>query len=823
MKMSTEYTKYFKSIEDYFWQWEDNGEVVAIPNSGTIAYRETIQKILTVLAPNGFPLFGTLLLALAYTSVSKFEMHKSIEDILVKSKVRKNGNIDLRDALQFLHILKSLGPEYHTGEKKLLLLVTIFKGSHNRISIKKSKQILSSFKSKKPLNLSSQELTKAFNQVYLDTRPLQILLKKYPTINSIKNAMAGIDLTEFEDIDLEEIETFDDSNDDLISQVIRNKETYKSGALIKRIWSSANIPMHNKVPSGQPFGGVADITNKGEFDKLLISEFANEDVAFLSRLANREAMYFNREAPPSENKEDRIIILDVSLKNWGTPKIIAFALMLGIAHHPKTVNNYVCYAVGRRAYKLTIDDIDGIVESAQVLDTSLSAAAGLNELFSENDFSSNEVFFISERSSSDIIEVSQVLTDHNYPIDYWMYPDAQGEVAIFKKYRSGKKHHQSFKLPLSDLWKQSSKKGNQNHKIKTGSTSTKIHMLVPTPKNIEQFIFSGDELFIMTKDGQLLRKEYAKDGRSNKGWQVLHNQIPYLNNYYFSIGRNGKGQYVLLSCHKKQNILFLYNIELNTSIDTVFSEHHNTRFKNFVYEDFSFYLIGHIFYHKINIDGSVEKKEDKGSLVRKMVYADVVKEKGVKKLIGEVEQSIKRINTISIKGGHLIINNHKLFLNGQGDLKLTERTAEFIIVGINSEKVTKEYFRFPNGSTVHILNCGVLVLESYNKIIPKVFFIPIIGKPLAAYIMGTFAGNESYFMEKKYLLRREKIFKLKGQKTDMIQPPISFIESDIEIRETENYHYTKVKEEKAFRKINMSEFYPKYVSRFISEIERNDS
>ena len=813
---------YFQSYRDYFWQWEDNEEVIAIPNSGTIAYRETILKVLSALAPHGLPPFGALILALIYTSNSRFKRYKTIEGYFAKVGIVRGENNDFDAAIRFLSILQTLDPEYLTGEKKLLLLITIFKDSHNRISLKKSKQILNTFNSANRLNLMPLKLINVQNLAYRDIRLLALLFKKYPTAKSIKIAMAGISDAEPEDFDLEDIDVLEDTGDDIVSQIIRNIDTFKSGALIKRIWSSANIPMHNKVPSGQPFGGVADITNKGNFDKLLISEFANEDVAFLSRLANREAMYFNREAPPSDNKEDRVIILDVSLKNWGTPKTIAFALMLAIAHHPKSKNNYVCYAVGRRPYKLNIDDIDGIVESAQVLDTSLSASQGLKELFSSNDFSNNEVFFISERSSSDVLDVAQVLTEHNHPIDYWMYPKICGEVDIFKKYRSGKKHHQSFKLPLNALWGKTPRVYKANFKVHEDTSNVFIKMLVPTPQNINYFIFSKEDLFVVTNDRQLLKKEYSNDGRTRKGWRVLHMQIPYIDCYH-SIGRNEKGQYVLLSCFKNKDRLHLMNIDLNTSFEIVFSEHRNTRYKDFVYKDFCFHMILHSHYVKINMDGSFEKIEDKGSVIRKLVYENIKRKKDTKKIVGEVEQTLKRIHTVSINGGHLEINNHKLFLNGQGGLKLMERTSEFSESRISSRKISENRFRFKNGSNVVILKCGIIKLMSCYKSTLPVYFIPIIGNSISAYTYGTFAGNERYFIENKSLWRRDLIFNFGGQRSDIQRSFCTFIESEIKPSDTKIYHFVKVKEMKAYRKINMTEFYQKHFYKYITEIDQNDS
>src|SRR5690606_25553091 len=81
---------------------------------------------------------------------------------------------------------------------------------------------------------------------------------------------------------------------DFISELEAEPDTFHVAALIRRIWSGLAIPFHSSHPSIQPLGGVSDISNRGALDKLLISEYANDDLLFLSRLANGEALYINR-------------------------------------------------------------------------------------------------------------------------------------------------------------------------------------------------------------------------------------------------------------------------------------------------------------------------------------------------------------------------------------------------------------------------------------------------------------------------------------------------------------------------------------------------
>ncbi|MBK7038652.1 MAG: hypothetical protein IPH42_20570 [Bacteroidetes bacterium] len=59
---------------------------------------------------------------------------------------------------------------------------------------------------------------------------------------------------------------------DFVEELMDNSQTFQIGALIKPIWAGFNVPIFNAHPSEQPLGGVSDLSNKGDFDKLLVSE-----------------------------------------------------------------------------------------------------------------------------------------------------------------------------------------------------------------------------------------------------------------------------------------------------------------------------------------------------------------------------------------------------------------------------------------------------------------------------------------------------------------------------------------------------------------------
>src|SRR4029450_3053531 len=86
---------------------------------------------------------------------------------------------------------------------------------------------------------------------------------------------------------------------DLLEQLAQDPNTAGLAQLTHRLIAALNIPMHAHGSSSQFFGGVSDITNRGNFDRLLLSELAHDDLSLMARLANNEALYLRREELPS--------------------------------------------------------------------------------------------------------------------------------------------------------------------------------------------------------------------------------------------------------------------------------------------------------------------------------------------------------------------------------------------------------------------------------------------------------------------------------------------------------------------------------------------
>lgn len=579
---------YFQSYENYFWQWEENVAVLGIPNESTIAYREWMMDVLGKLAPQGFPPFGTLLLATIATNSNGSESLDTVYSIL-NSKLDSSTDGYLIEAFSFLKMLATIPKEYKTGNKRIQLFQAIFNPCHYIVSIKDSKAKLGlCITNKYGEGIISNK--KAYSETVFkkDFKPLAVLNKWFKTPEDIFKKIAALPELPAERI-LPDAETEEnDKPKDFVDELIDNTKTFYVGALIKRIWSGLNIPVHSALPSQQPIGGVSDLTNKGDFDKLLISEFANDDIVFLSRLANNEALYIRREIPPTNNNLQRIILIDISLKNWGTPKTIAYAIMLAIAKHPKTDIECLAFAVGETFHPISTASIHTIVDALQILEGSLNAVNGLHQFFKEYPESKNrEIFIITENSTLKQSAMLRAITDFHSLVNYWIYTNADGNVDIYKKQQNSKKHIQHILLPLKDLWANEKK---QNQILERENIDIAFPILFRQQTNIKKLLSTQDgEVFQVTGDKRLFRLYDKNQAAGKKGWELICEDLPYVGGQ-FEMGLLSNGEYILLMFHIQKREVVLLNITTKKIARTVFSDWKPSKQFEFVFLITSFII-----------------------------------------------------------------------------------------------------------------------------------------------------------------------------------------------------------------------------------------
>ena len=745
---------YFQAYEHYFWRWGEQGAVVTLSKGNTIAYRDFVFEILNDLQPQGLPPFGSLLMVLAATNEEGLHNVEHIRSTIAQlSPSFQLEGFPL--AYRLLELLAKLPGEYRTGQKRLVLIQGLFENAHKLTSARKSKRVIEHFNK---LSLGSQYFHHytIIEKTYYrrDFSVLELLGRKYKNAEDIikkVNALLEID----DEIELGAKEP--EAPKDFLETLLGDHRTFHVGALIKSIWSGLDIPFHNVLPSQQPLGGVADISNKGDFDRLLISEFANDDITMMSRLANNEALYLQREVPPTDNRYERVMLLDTSLKTWGVPKTVGFAVMLAIAKHPKSNFDYSLYALGNEYHKLEIETLEQVVDGLNIVEACLSPARAMERYFIENPVNTRQqIIFISSKESLLTPALQGVLSDKKEHIQFRIAVDEEANVSVHKNRGKAMRHIQDFSLDLKRLWKEPKprrkskllKRKDENITLRQDGFYTLFDCRQPVRTTLTA---PDGEIFVVNESGYLLKLHDSTSQKLRTGWELMRPEK--FRPSAYAIGQNEAGDYIFLypNHYSKTKRLELYNLTTGDMKSTDFTywdgfNHLGAKNNPFIFQNGLFHYgqypnvainpEGEITNTNVNVDASsFEKKEPKypgGGYPYQF-------------LGGHMINNFKRIGISS--NGDLVFNDiHFLKLDDYGmvlDTQYMKTPIEAIYKGNNT-------FEFLDGSSIVVHRAGAVRCISANESIPAFTFPTVKEKPLAASTGEEAAGNSAYIQMAKH-------------------------------------------------------------------------
>ncbi|KMQ67707.1 hypothetical protein ACM39_12710 [Chryseobacterium sp. FH2] len=767
--------QYFQSYENYFWEWTTDEDVpdasgynennlISIPKVGAIAYRAYVIEVLKALKI-GFPSFSSLLLTLYATQDGCIDFN----EILAPVKNFYGSGEDVRKVIdettEFLEKIKVLPKAYKQGQNRIILLHSLFLNTSGiRISSGNSELILGRYR-KRPHKISECAVKKYATPSFVvnDLGIFIYLNRRFPTAESVIDILKD----EIEDLNLEEEIVEDDAtvesgNRDFIQELIEEPKTFQVGSLIKRIWSGLKIPMKHLSPGEQPIGGISDMTNKGELHRMLLSEFANEDEIFISRIANNEALFIQREIPPEENIFERIILIDTSLKNWGTPKVLAFASTIAIIKHPKAHSECKVFALGKRIIPISLDNIEDVVENLNQVSGILDVSPVLEEFFQKERTEKDlEVFFITNEENLDNENLQKVIHENRNRLKFVVTTSSDGELNFYKHHKGTKKHIQKILLPLQELWANPPKRKIKNNVSVNGSKTPvplNYPLLFPTPKQrIATFLYEG-EFYILTNKKQLL-KTYLSDNYYNKniylnssihrGSEVLVENISVKPKGQFALAKDKAGRYVL--CQYQPDKKLLSKLNLNTKEYSELNVTGQNIPLNFrlIYFNRSFYLYqdGFPTIFKINIEGhiSIEQMEMNEDIDRRDV------------------RNITELARLSNGGTNILSNFGKIGINEAQELVVSKLALirqfdnvynfhkNYIDIEVLASQ-DKNKFTFEDGSEIITDPRGMLTFMSSNKHIPT-FYMPSTHYGYLALATEKDFGGSEYYLPKNSRLK----------------------------------------------------------------------
>ncbi|WP_343671649.1 hypothetical protein [Chitinophaga sp.] len=578
-KQTLETTAYFKSADDYFWHWADEGEVIEWQDGRTLIYRSSLTEILAELK-DAFPPLGALLLMLTAGKDSKTRVEQIFQVIFQKVHLDEQAWID--DAFALLEILGSLPDRNWLGGKRIHLLQTLCAAVAPVVTSKIAESILGNFNSGR---LDKNVLVPAPLSKFIVETDLQYLAAIYGAIGSREELVLKLQTSVSELPKPLPVLIPEPPQTDLLSELASDPATAGFTKLAIQMIAALHIPMHVQGSSDQLFGGVSDISNRGNFDRLLLSELAHDELSLMVRLANNEALYLRREQLPADYQPERFLLVDTSIRMWGTPRLLAMAAALACSLQNKK-GELPAYALSGYDYTpLQLGTKAGVGRALELLSPELHSAAGLTA-FAKNVLQKQqqEFFLITDEQLFHAAPFQEAFAAIRKCNGYLVLVNRQGRVQLFH-YNKGHRHLlNNATYDLESIFTAAATL-TASHSLPAFLHQQETPLYFPfSSMQLHYYYYNAMQFggVVVTEDQRLLYWQSVALGAKE-----IYRDLPRANTYSF--GHSEQGTIYVLLYHNEA--IYLYY--LNTTIQA--SSHHVIRHRLagsivIAYEDEAFYI-----------------------------------------------------------------------------------------------------------------------------------------------------------------------------------------------------------------------------------------
>jgi hypothetical protein len=169
----------------------------------------------------------------------------------------------------------------------------------------------------------------------------------------------------------EEIERRPPNVEAALARAAENRERLTGAlALIPALNGALTLPPRRLDEHELPVGGYADVTTRGEPERLLPTQFALESDEFIRRFAEHELLFFRREEPGHPTQEELVVLLDQGIRTWGAVRLALAGAVFAFARHARRRGIPLRLATTSNKGRL----IDPLMASAESLGAVLEAS-----------------------------------------------------------------------------------------------------------------------------------------------------------------------------------------------------------------------------------------------------------------------------------------------------------------------------------------------------------------------------------------------------------------------------------------------------------------
>jgi len=756
---------YFSASEDYFWSWAEHGRVIEFANKKTICYREELTYLLGEL-PSGthFPLGSSLLILCACKEnwESLFEVEQQLMRLSLAQGFRSHEYLKAQqmkqDALGFLRVINSLPQEMRMGIQR----TSVISGVISSLKIDRAYPEVHAMV--KDLGTGELDYTilrhrkkLSFKTVEQDLAPLAQAFVYFPDKETLELKLrTGLTtLPKRAPLALPE-----EPGADLLGQLHEEVKTRLLSGLTRKILAAIRIPMHLAGSSEQSLGGVADISNRGPYDKLLLSELAQDDHLLTARLANNEALFLQRETTPDNAMQELGVFMDVTLKMWGLPRVMALATGLAFREGRQRNQKLQVYAIGGSESRLVdLDTKKGVITALEDLDPALNCGAQLLKTVRAHATKKGKYILITNEHFLRDATVSAAFHNIREQLSFLVTIGHQGHIRLFKL---GKGQQRLLNEAIIDPFEGQAarfrKNTPQNYSGLPAIMQEQVFPLYYPASKVKMnqqttYVTADKNVIIVTQDRRVL---YWPE----KGFGAVE-LVDCLAAGAYCFGETHEDVYILVNSSKSENLqVYHLNVrELRGELFEVAAKQQTGYQIKFLNQDF--YLLGS---NGLDI-------LDPETLQYLMTYETDVK---LFKEHQSVTLHYKNFNVLKkqINNGFSVINSAKsVYVHTAGKLFMDKRVLELQhnnfywkenalaavewVKPVKEEQLTIEFlpnikftrYTWKNGSEVLLDSRGLLHLKSAHAL-PEISILLVVDQATACWCADGVVSGPAYFTGK---------------------------------------------------------------------------
>lgn len=448
--------RYLAPSLDSFWVWNDGGHVLAWRNGLTIAFRAEVVEVLRPLVTRGFPHFDAVVLFLAACRSAEklgereIETHKVLPGLADAEK----SNWRYRDLLVALEAVSAISSEVRStlaGKRELASM--LFETAYIAEPKESAAAILRALEHGLPREMYTSRHFRFVGESDMLSRLAPL------AAGALRVAPDRLELRQ--KTGLEQLPDAGPASDSpaeslraLLERLKTDEELGGLARLARSLLASLTLPRAVSEHEDLPLGGVSDITNRGPFDRLLVSELAHDDLTFTVRVALNEALYLRREAPPHLPPQRRLVLIDCGLRMWGLPRVFGTAAAMALAvSRDRNAETKVYRPRGAHLDVVDLATREGLVSHLAALEPESHPGEALPLLLRlvNDEMPVNEAVLITCHEVLEDKAFQQSLSESELPALYLVSVSRNGQLRLSRRGPAGTKVLREIRCSLDEI------------------------------------------------------------------------------------------------------------------------------------------------------------------------------------------------------------------------------------------------------------------------------------------------------------------------------------------------------------------------------------